>query len=346
MNLWLPSAPLVKMSVPNSVTLKPRSCAQKLRSGWYVALTSASKTSALLYGWFASPLTRCSFRSTQAVKLASSTAPTSATVRLLISVSRSSQAHRDAHHHRPIARCTGAPDLSEVARRHAPLSRARLGVETAKVREQEGVERSGVDPQGATAERTHAAARHRISQGDAADADERSVLVAPGVSIRRILLGGIGAGVGRRRIGRGPVVHHDVVVTAGHGAEVRAELVLDHEAPARDRHDGEVEGPPVEAIGEAPRPGGEVGAENHLVVLVDQAVAVHVHDPDLAGGLLVLLRFERVLELPDAGELVVVVDLDGGADEPRVARVGLQAARQTHDPIPAPRPGERGAPPA
>src|SRR5207249_1800668 len=79
---------------------------------------------------------------------------------------------------------------------------------------------------------------------------------------------------------------------------------------------------------------------NHLVVLVDQAVAIHVHDPDLAGGLLVLLRFERVLELPDAGELVVVVDLDGGADEPRVARVGLQAARQTHDPIPAPGPRE------
>src|SRR6266699_445877 len=74
-------------------------------------------------------------------------------------------------------------------------------------------------------------------------------------------------------------------------------------------------------------------------------VRLHVHDPDLAGGLLVLLRRERILDLPDAGELVVVIDLDGRADEPRVARVGLQAARQAHDPIPAPGPGELGAPP-
>ena len=96
---------------------------------------------------------------------------------------------------------------------------------------------------------------------------------------------------------------------------------------------------------QASRPVGEAGAENDPVVCVDLAVAVLVDDANLPGLPPVPLRFEGVLQLPDTGELVVVVDLDGVADEPAVPHVVLVAAVQADDAIAVHRPVELRGPP-
>src|SRR2546422_11397615 len=79
---------------------------------------------------------------------------------------------------------------------------------------------------------------------------------------------------------------------------------------------------------------GEAGAEDHAIVRVDLAVAVHVDDANVPGLAPERLGEDGILELPDAAELVVVVDLNGIADEPAVSHVVLRAAEQTHDPVP------------
>src|SRR5438876_9991909 len=95
-----------------------------------------------------------------------------------------------------------------------------------------------------------------VPQRDAADADERPVLVAPRVAERRILLIRGGAGLDIRGVRRRPVVRDEVVVATLHGALAGPELVVRHEVHPRYRHEGEVESLPVEPARHTPRPGG------------------------------------------------------------------------------------------
>src|SRR2546422_11753972 len=84
---------------------------------------------------------------------------------------------------------------------------------------------------------------------------------------------------------------------------------------------------------------GEAGAENHAIVRVDLAVAVHVDDANVPGLAPVRLGEDGILKLPDAAALVLVVKLEGVADEPAVPHVVLRAAEQTDDPVPRRGPG-------
>src|SRR5437762_547922 len=145
-------------------------------------------------------------------------------------------------------------------------------------------------------------AGERVPQRDAAEADERPILVAPRIAVRRIFLIKGGAGLDIRGVGRRPVVRDEVVVATLHGALAGPELVVRHEVDPGHRHEGKVESLPVEAARQAPRPGGERRPEDDAIVTVDLAVAVHVGYADLSGLRLVLLGRKGVLELPDARE--------------------------------------------
>src|SRR5205823_10130597 len=72
--------------------------------------------------------------------------------------------------------------------------------------------------------------------------------------------------------------------------------------------------------------------QDHAVVTVDLAIAIHIGDADLAGLRFVLLGQEGVLELPDARELVVVIHVDGLPDEPLVQDV-VHAPVETQDAV-------------
>src|SRR5207249_2266061 len=127
------------------------------------------------------------------------------------------------------------------------------------------------------------------------------------------------------------VVDVDVVIAPGERALTAiAERVLHQEAEPRHGHDGEVYPLPIAPAGHTRRPPGERGAEDDPIVLVDLPVAVLVDHADLTGSPPVPLRLagNGVLDLPDAAELVIVRDRDWIADEPLVARVAQQAARQ------------------
>ncbi len=176
----------------------------------------------------------------------------------------------------------------------------------------------------------------RVAHGDGAHLDERAVPVPPNPPVVRILLRGVGAGFGVRGVGRRPVVDVDVVIAPGERALTSiAERVLHQEAEPRHGHDGEVYPLPIEPAGHTRRPPGERGAEDDTIVLVDLPVAVLVDHADLAGSppVPLCLAGNGILDLPDAAELVIVRDGDWIADEPLVAGVAQQAARQTHDPV-------------
>src|SRR5439155_26404030 len=127
-----------------------------------------------------------------------------------------------------------------------------------------------------------------------------------------------GTGIGVTGVGRRPVIHGHVVVAAGQDVLVPPEHVVHREAPAGQYHDRQVEASPVEATGQAPDPLGERGPQDHAVLRVDLAVVVLVDDPNVAGLATVALHLHGIGGLPDAAELVVVVDRDGLTDEPLV----------------------------
>ncbi len=176
-------------------------------------------------------------------------------------------------------------------------------------------------------------ARHGVTQADATDPDEGPVLEAHRVVVGRALLTEGGTGIGVAGVRRRPIVDRDIVVAAGQHVVVPAEHIVHRLAPARDRHGGEIETLPTEVGGQAPGPLGERAPQHDTVCGVDLAVIVLIHDTDVPGLRLVPLHLHGVGDLPDAAELVVVVDRNGVADEPFVPDIVLVGAVQTDDAV-------------
>src|SRR5438477_8062536 len=84
---------------------------------------------------------------------------------------------------------------------------------------------------------------------------------------------------------------------------------------------------------EAPDPLRERGPQDHAVARVDLPVVVLVDDANVPGLATIPFHLHGIGGLPDAAELVVVVDRDGLADEPLVPDVILVEAEQAHDPV-------------